>query len=349
MGGSGAPGGDGAGGGGEGPGDSGGGFGDGGTRPGDGGGADGGGVGGGGSAFPTVDFAGGGGGFGGGGGTGASGAAGGDGGFGGGGGYGPGGGGLGGFGGGTATSAAGGGGGAGMGGAIFTMDGALTIADSTLAQNSAIPGTDTVPSHAQGLGGAVFNLSGSVAVTNSTLADNLAANDGSSLYNLVYDSALPRSAAMTLTDTIVSGSGAGDASSAKPPATVGGPNLGTAALDLSHSDLVRSFRPVGLGTVVGTPLSTDPRLGPSAANGGPTQTLALAAGSPAIDAGRGGCLSTDQRGEPRPDAGERACDLGAYETQEPRLTALRLSPASFAAARHGPSAVTPSGVISAPR
>jgi hypothetical protein len=59
-------------------------------------------------------------------------------------------------------------------------------------------------------------------------------------------------------------------------------------------------------------------------NGGPTQTIALLSGSPAIDAipldscldQVGNQLTTDQRGFPRPDAGEGVCDIGAYEFQD---------------------------------
>ncbi len=64
-----------------------------------------------------------------------------------------------------------------------------------------------------------------------------------------------------------------------------------------------------------------PDLGPLANNGGPTQTHALLAGSPAIDqipVGNQACTSyyqdaplTDQRGAPRPYGS--GCDLGAYE------------------------------------
>jgi len=55
-------------------------------------------------------------------------------------------------------------------------------------------------------------------------------------------------------------------------------------------------------------LFVDPVLGALASNGGPTQTMALQAGSPAINAGSG-CPAADQRGAPR--AG--ACDIGAFE------------------------------------
>ena len=60
----------------------------------------------------------------------------------------------------------------------------------------------------------------------------------------------------------------------------------------------------------------DPLLGPLADHGGPTQTQALGAFSPAIDqVPLTSCLSTDQRGFPRPDEiGESACDVGAYES-----------------------------------
>src|SRR5262249_12670445 len=61
-------------------------------------------------------------------------------------------------------------------------------------------------------------------------------------------------------------------------------------------------------------------------NGGPTQTVALVSGSPAIDvvpvahctnlATPPHPLTTDQRRLPRPDFGEPACDMGAYEFQD---------------------------------
>jgi hypothetical protein len=63
--------------------------------------------------------------------------------------------------------------------------------------------------------------------------------------------------------------------------------------------------------------STDPELAPLAANGGPTKTMALNAGSPAIDAGDPTCPppASDQRGVARPQ-GPR-CDIGAYEGGSP--------------------------------
>ncbi len=60
----------------------------------------------------------------------------------------------------------------------------------------------------------------------------------------------------------------------------------------------------------GDRVDTDPRLGPLADNGGPTLTLALLTGSPAIDAGLD-CPAVDQRGVARPQG--PGCDIGAFE------------------------------------
>jgi len=104
------------------------------------------------------------------------------------------------------------------------------------------------------------------------------------------------------------------------------------------------------GTITGSPYTADPLLGPLQPNGGPTPTMALGAGSPAIDTGTG-CAPLDQRGLPRPDHGEATCDIGAYETQDPlpsgpvaggqpavpSLTALMFSPSRFRAAPSGAS------------
>ena len=77
-----------------------------------------------------------------------------------------------------------------------------------------------------------------------------------------------------------------------------------------------------LSNLIGTtadPLS--PLLGPLANNGGPTQTMALLPGSPAIDAGsnalavdaNGNPLTTDQRGAGFPRIVNGTVDIGAYE------------------------------------
>jgi TIR domain len=82
-----------------------------------------------------------------------------------------------------------------------------------------------------------------------------------------------------------------------------------------------------IGTLDGAILTDDgtlpinfigsPNVGPLQDNGGPTQTMALLAGSPAIDfipLSICSSTTTDQRGRPRPDRNVAACDIGAYES-----------------------------------
>jgi uncharacterized repeat protein (TIGR01451 family) len=58
----------------------------------------------------------------------------------------------------------------------------------------------------------------------------------------------------------------------------------------------------------------NPMLTQLANNGGPTETMALEPGSPAIDHGTNeGCPQTDQRGAPRPQPPGGICDIGAVE------------------------------------
>jgi parallel beta-helix repeat protein len=71
------------------------------------------------------------------------------------------------------------------------------------------------------------------------------------------------------------------------------------------------------GDIVGTTdFPVDPVLDPLADNGGPTQTMALRAGSPAIDHIPAAFCSVteDQRGLPRPGS-DGTCDIGAFEAQ----------------------------------
>jgi len=113
--------------------------------------------------------------------------------------------------------------------------------------------------------------------------------------------------------------------------------------------------------------NTNPLLGPLQNNGGPTQTMALLPGSPAVDAGNpSGCtdgnghlLTTDQRGMPRPDSEDTGgCDMGAYESQTgPSIRPLGVvasaaevsSPASSATAdQETPACAETQGVTDAP-
>lgn len=92
-----------------------------------------------------------------------------------------------------------------------------------------------------------------------------------------------------------------------------GVTLANSIVALNSADThvnVDAFVPAGRNFVAG-----DPRLGPLADNGGPTQTLAPLAGSPTVNTG--GALpvplAKDQRGRPRPLNG--APDLGAFEAR----------------------------------
>ena len=67
-------------------------------------------------------------------------------------------------------------------------------------------------------------------------------------------------------------------------------------------------------------ITTDPLLGALQDNGGPTQTMMLMAGSPAIDGGYNPtCAAQDQRGVPRPQGAN--CDAGALEVVFERIFA----------------------------
>jgi hypothetical protein len=112
--------------------------------------------------------------------------------------------------------------------------------------------------------------------------------------------------------------GAGAAGSANGAPGINGAANGGTACDRLPNTLIVSNSPAGGDTF------TDPKLGPLADNGGPTPTMALLLGSPAIDAGNTALApTTDQRGFPRP-AGA-AADIGAFEygSVMPALAASR--------------------------
>jgi hypothetical protein len=108
------------------------------------------------------------------------------------------------------------------------------------------------------------------------------------------------------------------------------------------------------GFTTGTPkfdkVNTDPLLAALANNGGPTDTMALGAGSPALDAAGPSCPppATDQRGITRPQG--TACDMGAFElvvvvpSPSPTATALPLLPKSGQA---GGTGGLPAGILAA--
>ena len=92
----------------------------------------------------------------------------------------------------------------------------------------------------------------------------------------------------------------------------------------------------------------DPKLGPLANNGGPTQTMALLTGSPAIDAGSNALanaagLTTDQRGPGFPRIVNSTVDIGAFEySLQPTFASL-----SSATTTYGTPTITLTGTLAA--
>jgi hypothetical protein len=226
----------------------------------------------------------------------------------------------GGFGGGNGALS--GGGGAGFGGALFNLDGTVTITDSTLADNVAQGGAGGAASSSasggNGLGGALFNLDGSVSLTNSTLADNIvggATPAGGALYSLQQSG----TATLNLTNTILADSSGGSDAVNNDGVVNGGHNLVMTSTGLPAAAIVST---------------ADPLLGPLMNNGGPTPTMALLPGSPAIDTGDSSVtgaplnLTTDQRGPGFARLAGAAVDIGAFEARPFHVSVVSGSPQS---------------------
>jgi fibronectin-binding autotransporter adhesin len=189
------------------------------------------------------------------------------------------------------------------GGALFNA-GSLNATNNTFAGNSVVGGNGSVswPStDANGYGGAVFNGGPLVYFVNNTLAMNSARGGSNSMTGAGYGGAIcSTNGTVYLLNTILANS-------------PGGANCVGTLTDLGYnisSDGSCNF--AGPGSLN----NTDPRLGPLGDYGGPTLTMALLAGSPAIDTGSpGGFPSIDQRGHARPFG--PACDIGAFESSPP--------------------------------
>lgn len=193
--------------------------------------------------------------------------------------------------------------------------GRIVVRNSTIAGNTASEDAGGLEVDA--------SASGAVAIEDATIAANHAGGNGGGIR-------VVGSPGLTLADTIVAGNSAG--------------GLGPDIYDLSTS-VASAFSLVGstskaklTETVAGSDLlSVDPQLGPLQDNGGPTQTMALAPSSPAVNKG-GGTATTDQRGDLRPVAypgvasssapGANGADIGAFELQAPSPPVASLPPAS---------------------
>ena len=195
----------------------------------------------------------------------------------------------------------------GTGGGLYENGGTLTVTNSTIAGNSA-----------GGVGAGIDENAGTLNAVNCTIADNTEPSTGDGFgggLNVDQGTA-------TLNNTIIALNTDGTGSGATPD------NLyldgsGTVSSASANNLIGAGGGNSGLtngsnGNQVGV---ADPGLGTLADNGGPTQTIALLAGSPAIDAGKnslavdpqGDPLTTDQRGTGFPRIVNGTVDIGAFE------------------------------------
>ena len=165
----------------------------------------------------------------------------------------------------------------------------------------------------------LLNPGSAVAITNCTFTGNTVASGGHG--SAIYVGASP----VTITNcTIAGNSGPGavyiDAGTSISNTILASNTGGNCAFGAGVTFTGSHDLQFGDSTCSGVPVA-DPHLGPLAGNGGATQTMALGAGSPAIDAGDGVVAPpTDQRGQPRMDGnhdGIAAPDIGAYEAPGP--------------------------------
>jgi hypothetical protein len=203
-----------------------------------------------------------------------------------------------------------------LGGGIFVAQaGALELISSTVSNNSASqaggiflfsPATVDVTSStitgnlSAGNGGAIINNGGTVTITSSTITGNTAQFGG----GIQQDGA--GSETLQLDNSIVAGNSAPT-----------GPdiNMTSGTVNATGSNLI------GINTTVEAEFPASPLTGTSSEPlnvllaplgdyGGPTQTMALRSGSPAINAAGVTAITTDQRGFTRVGTP----DIGAYES-----------------------------------
>ncbi len=209
------------------------------------------------------------------------------------------------------------------GGGIHQVSaGAVTIVNSTIAENAAETGggiastkavsiqNSTVSSNTARLtGGGFHNNGGAVSVVNTTVYSNAAGTSGGGVFNA---SVL---GAFGLKNTIVAGN---MASTNRDINGSGFSNQGNNLIGTAGT--VTTFVNNVNGNIVGTNGSPiDPLLGPLQANGGQTLTHALLFGSPARDRGSNVAVAgTDQRGFARIFDGDgngvATVDIGSFES-----------------------------------
>lgn len=207
-------------------------------------------------------------------------------------------------------------------GGVFSK-GVLQINNSTISGNLAVAGVgggliwkgsdayisnSTISGNAAAWGGGIYNDGGGRLFINDTTIAGNDVNAGRSTGAGIYGACC--STFITMQNSIVANN-------------LGSGNCGGTATFTSNGYNLSSDDSCHL-TGPGDLNNTDPKLGLLRSNGGPTETMSLGKGSPAIDTGNpAGCtdgvghlLKTDQRGAPRPDKDDTSgCDIGAYEIQ----------------------------------
>ena len=188
----------------------------------------------------------------------------------------------------------------GGGGGALIITGMAKIHNSTFIGNNA---------H---FGGAIEIYGGTLNLANSTLSGNNA-QSGTALFNA--------SGTLTVSNVLVGGN-------TQVSNCISDTRYSGAFIDAGHN--ISSDNSCGFSNSSSFS-NTDPKLDPNglADNGGTTQTIALLAGSSAIDSGdSAACPATDQRGYTR----NGACDIGAFEyagAAAPVLFDAAFTPASI--------------------
>jgi hypothetical protein len=208
---------------------------------------------------------------------------------------------------------------AGYGGGMSNA-GTLTINACTFSGNSA-------SGNHSGSGGGIDN-GGTLTITGSTFSGN-SANGGFYGGGIDNGGGFVRGGTLTITDSTFKGGGVYNSSGRPPgsfpPGTVSIRNTLLAGNSAQGSIKSQGHNLIGDGSggtgyvasdLVGTSASPiDPKLGPLQDNGGPTWTMALLPGSPAIDAGGPSDSEWDQRGPGFPRLVNGMADIGAYEAR----------------------------------